>query len=1136
MRKIPILISIFISYVKADDCWSTEQGLPWGIENGKWCGIKKSVDINKIKDSEKCWASYIGDGFPCCNNNNIEIETIDMDGEWGLEGDIWCGIKNSETHWNDREKVNETKEQWNEFKNKWDKEYKMNFERLSVFVGEDESMLNFGWYSTTNNPAIIRFGTNKDMSDAKEFHGTNEFHRELKNIKYYSNKVTVNGVNRKSIYYYQRNLNGKWEEPIKFETHDPDNFSFLFMGDPQIGGSNSRHSSLDPTRPLTVDEGTRNDAFNWNMTITNSFKLTREPSVIMTAGDQTDSDCSDPTEENLYYQETQYSGFLLPELMKTIPSATAVGNHDSFTTNYRNHFNPPNTYTTPEYVMAKSFSGVIPGYSYFFKYNNVLVVVLETNYNNCNDFTTTINNAIKKYPNTDWRIAMFHHDLFGDGYYHSTEEYITKELRPCLSNLFTENKFDLVINGHDHVYTASQFITYTGANNNGVYSYEDIEKNKVYKNPKGTFYITANCSTGSKLYGFVDSNEEPDYVSYSNQTFTSTFGVLEFKKENGQPRLSITSYEVDTLNVTDGPYIFEKSNSGKSSSILKWVVIMIFVVIILILLLYFCFTRLRKEKPGISSSSFALGSKANLKNNIGFENPSTVSSLSRFNYANNNINISMPYDLHSSTSALTSPSHGLSVYPTSQNLSQNQSQGQSEIKIPITDEIQENSLRSNSNINKDNSLSNVTHTSNISSNQRKNFFDAGGNAELNKDLYLQTLKSLRNNQFVGYVNPLDPDAQQNKSPTFPRKASKSKSQSQSQSQSQSESIKSITTSPQLKSKSMESPTSSPQFKSKSMESPKFKPNTISIQSSSPPKKSNIFHPSKSFDTQPSKSYINRPFKSFDDQPSGIMASPIVKSPSIDQTNLSKSDIFSEPLNISLGMNDQDSNLIIDPIMPSGVILTKNDLDQKMGISSQIKIEEPNISLSENDFSLDNDIQNMSNIDGIQAIQDIDISLSSVGKGEEEDITTEVGNIVEPSFNFEVKKHQQRPSQTSSSGLISSPSLTGQLIYSPKLYSSPRATFGLKRMSPLYLNMATPKVNSGPSPTSTSPTTKIYRSPKQNYINITSTRKTSFTSDNSDNSDKVNRDNSLKKINLNHYNENEISKVKITKDNVDNILL
>jgi len=86
---------------------------------------------------------------------------------------------------------------------------------------------------------------------------------------------------------------------------------------------------------------------------------------------------------------------------------------------------------------------------------------------------------------------MFHHDIYENGEYHSHEFHITDELYPCLTKLFDKNHFELAINGHDHVYSASQFDSYTNSKKDG------YEISKIKK--RNALYIKDNYSTGSKL-------------------------------------------------------------------------------------------------------------------------------------------------------------------------------------------------------------------------------------------------------------------------------------------------------------------------------------------------------------------------------------------------------------------------------------------------------------------------------------------------------------------------------------------------------------------------------------------------------------------------------------------------------------
>ncbi|ORY07897.1 hypothetical protein LY90DRAFT_371238, partial [Neocallimastix californiae] len=55
----------------------------WGVENDQWCGIKNSCN------AQSCWSESLG--FPCCQNTK-EVYYTDNDGNWGVENNNWCGI------------------------------------------------------------------------------------------------------------------------------------------------------------------------------------------------------------------------------------------------------------------------------------------------------------------------------------------------------------------------------------------------------------------------------------------------------------------------------------------------------------------------------------------------------------------------------------------------------------------------------------------------------------------------------------------------------------------------------------------------------------------------------------------------------------------------------------------------------------------------------------------------------------------------------------------------------------------------------------------------------------------------------------------------------------------------------------
>jgi len=549
MKRIALILSLLISTSFADDDISLNpfknNPLP------KETDLPPELEVLPVElPNNYCFGQYLAKPVRCCQNLDTEVISFDMDGRYGRENGKVCAIKGFHGVWNDRSKYVATKDQWEDFKEKWDNEYKINYNGVSVFVGEDESMLNFAWYGNGIDTPKVRISTDSKMSNAIEFTGKIEksFTRHLNNVKYKPNKVTVTGLERHKTYYYQVYLDGVWKDTVQFNTYDPDNFKVAFIGDPQIGGSYDRltfESNLK--KRLTKEEATRNDAFNWNMTINKIFEKTEQPSLILSAGDQIDYEYQGER------QEGQYAAFFLPEKLKTIPIAEAVGNHEAREKTFNMHYNVPNPYETP--VEPK----IAPGYSYFFKYNNILVVVLETNFGYCEDYQEVMRRAYNKYPNTDWRIALFHHDIYSSGWCHHGDKDISDFLRPCLTELFTKYKFDLAINGHDHVYSTSHFVTFNDQKSKQLdekYDLKKLEKGKTNEGNKGTFFITANCSTGSKLYGYNDYID--DYLAFYNQTFTSSFGTIDFEKKNGKVKMTINTFEVDTLRQIDGPFIFEK--------------------------------------------------------------------------------------------------------------------------------------------------------------------------------------------------------------------------------------------------------------------------------------------------------------------------------------------------------------------------------------------------------------------------------------------------------------------------------------------------------------------------------------------------------------------------------------------------
>ena len=123
------------------------------------------------------------------------------------------------------------------------------------------------------NEAVVRIADNKDMKNAKEFKGTCTEGTVINGVQYYSNKVTADGFKPNSTYYYQVKLNGEWQQAQEYKTGDPDNFSFMFVGDPQIGSSYKQKNAESNGKKLGNDLAARNDSYNWNVTLNKAMEL-----------------------------------------------------------------------------------------------------------------------------------------------------------------------------------------------------------------------------------------------------------------------------------------------------------------------------------------------------------------------------------------------------------------------------------------------------------------------------------------------------------------------------------------------------------------------------------------------------------------------------------------------------------------------------------------------------------------------------------------------------------------------------------------------------------------------------------------------------------------------------------------------
>ncbi len=446
-------------------------------------------------------------------------------------------------HWNDGSQGATT--EWTQWKTDWET-VKNDYEKVSVNVGADETQLGFAWYSKTVEQPKVRIAKTEDMKDATEFTGTQVSINIEALDGYFSNKVTVKNLEKETQYYYQVFKNGEWQKAESIKTGNPDSFSFLYVGDPQIGACKNQISSEN--EKMKNEIAARNDAFNWNKTLNNAMAAHPEVSFMLSAGDQV----------NYADREYEYAGYLNASALASLPVSTTIGNHDSGSYQYSYHFNTPNAFDLDDTTYALGHTNA--GTDYYYTYGDALFIVIDTNNYNCATHRNVIEKAVNENKDKKWRIVMFHQDIYGSGLDHSDSDGII--LRTQLTPIFDEFDIDVALQGHDHTYSRSYQLSgdgkeHTAFDRTNAYGEDYLTQNNCYTinsdlvtgtivDPEGTVYMEANSSTGSKFYELIPAQQ--DYIAERSQTWTPSYSVINMT----ETAVTITTYDADTNKVLEG--------------------------------------------------------------------------------------------------------------------------------------------------------------------------------------------------------------------------------------------------------------------------------------------------------------------------------------------------------------------------------------------------------------------------------------------------------------------------------------------------------------------------------------------------------------------------------------------------------
>lgn len=382
--------------------------------------------------------------------------------------------------------------------------------RIILTPGKTAKDLGFAWYSLEKGEPAVKIGKKEDLSDAQEFKGTaTEINRSnQKNTYKASNKVTVEGLfEENTTYYYSYTddvKNPNWSEVQSYTTKKTTNFQTILVGDPQIGASGSQGQGTADDINIAVD------TLNWNKTLEQAKITAPNASFILSAGDQIDYAGTDSS-DGKNVRESEYAGFTYPALLRMLPLATTIGNHESKGTDYKYHYNNPNS--------EDGLGSTNSGSDYYFSYGNVLFISLNSNNRNTVEHRELLKKAVESNPDAKWKVVMFHHDIYGSGQPHSDTD--GANLRALFAPLMDEFGIDMCLTGHDHSYARS----YLMADGTAI-QYDD----SVAINPEGTLYIAAGSASGSKFYKLATTKQY--YIAERSNTQIPTFSTIDFSDES----------------------------------------------------------------------------------------------------------------------------------------------------------------------------------------------------------------------------------------------------------------------------------------------------------------------------------------------------------------------------------------------------------------------------------------------------------------------------------------------------------------------------------------------------------------------------------------------------------------------------
>ncbi|WP_145990220.1 fibronectin type III domain-containing protein [Corynebacterium coyleae] len=401
--------------------------------------------------------------------------------------------------------------------------------RIVLGIGSDATEANLAWQSKTGETQFLEYWPTADPTNITRVESPRG---PYNSAVFYPHEATMTGLEPDTEYAYRVGSDRRgYSEQRTFTTGtDGDSWSFLAMADAQIG----------------VDTKIAEQSAAWNKAVNTATGEHPDSAFIMHLGDQV---------EGWGAPVKQLEEFTAPEKLQEYRLAVLKGNHETYTLD--RHFQ--DTYFLPNEVDDTA--------NYFFNYNNVLFIGLDGNRASKADIDVHakfVNETIAAHgADADWVIVGIHHAPFSQGTHYTDKDVV--ELRNSLTPKLSEAGVDLVLSGHDHIYTRTHLmngvdpVIPAGASKSG-----DIlipENNEV-------LYVTSTTATGGKYYDFQDENgtthpnvREENVTDLAHkstarwrQDYNPDYTSIDVSSES----LKLTTYNINTPYVVDQVTLLKK--------------------------------------------------------------------------------------------------------------------------------------------------------------------------------------------------------------------------------------------------------------------------------------------------------------------------------------------------------------------------------------------------------------------------------------------------------------------------------------------------------------------------------------------------------------------------------------------------